>query len=284
MPRKKIAVSYSGGKDSIYLLLLAKHLGHDVLAISVDTGFLSGTGWRNILRVPEQLHIDHIILRGKKRFTEIYREKIPRIGNYPFDICAACHSQIDAMVIECSQLYKCDETWSGMSPDEESLFPKGILKDQCCDCEFKAPGCCGRMRCAAAAKFLTQMQTCPLKKWDAPVVLEHKCTIDDFCALTGMRTPLCEPGFAYDAEEIIAVIRDAGLSVETSPLRTNCRVNAVIVNDNMRKRGVNPYTDLFESQPKVARRLKWITTIARATGVLQRMRNRVVEEVYATDE
>jgi hypothetical protein len=260
---------------------MAKQQGHDVTAISVDTGFLSDAALINMLYVPEKLKIDHIILRCKERFRAIYREKIPEIGNYPFNICGACHEQIDKMVVECAKLYGCTQVWSGMSPDEESLFPKGILKDQCGDCEFKTLGCCGKVRCAMASKFITQMLTCPLQKWLEPITDGRQFTIDDFRSVTGMRTPLCEPGFVYDACAIVAAIHDAGLRVETSPLKTNCRINYTIINNYMRVHGVNPYMEFFASQPKVARKLKWTTWIAKHTGAMKRLSDQVEREVYA---
>ena len=272
----KVAVSYSGGKDSIYLLLRAKQEGHDVLAISVDTGFLSRTGWRNMVEIPAKLKIDHIILREYSRFRSIYREHIPEIADNPFGICAACHGQIDRMVTECAKLYGFEETWSGMSPDEESLFPKGVMIDQCGECEFKKAGCCGKYRCAMGGKFITQIATCPLKKWLAPIATAAS-TLDDFRASTGLRTPLCEQ--KYDASAVVRAIREAGLKVVTSPIKTNCVLNMVIIHDYLVAHGTNPYAEFFASQPHVLRRLKIMTALAHRSGLLRLWSQRIKRQL-----
>lgn len=220
----KIAVSYSGGKDSIALLLRAKRASHHVLAVTVDTGFLSPAAIANIRRVPDALGIQHVILRDAAAFRRIYRARVPHIAHSPFMVCWGCHRRIDEMVADCAQRYDADETWSGMTEDETTLF---------------APG----------------------------------QTIADFRRTTGMRTPLCEA--PYDPAVIVREIQAAGLNVVTSPLRTNCRMNIVIIADYLRAHGINPYARFFVGQPAVLRRLNLWTSLAHRTGLLRLWANRI---------
>src|SRR5512136_2262288 len=55
---------YSGGKDSTYTLsLLREKYGLNVLAVTVDNGFVSNQASQNIHNVVEELAVDHIFLK-----------------------------------------------------------------------------------------------------------------------------------------------------------------------------------------------------------------------------
>jgi tRNA(Ile)-lysidine synthase TilS/MesJ len=71
-------ICYSGGKDSTYTLsILKEKYGLNVLAVTVDNGFISEKTFKNIRTVVENLGVDHIYF--KPRFdvlTRIFRHCI----------------------------------------------------------------------------------------------------------------------------------------------------------------------------------------------------------------
>ena len=61
-----ILMAYSGGKDSTYTMCLLKEkYDLNILALSLDNGFISDTSLKNIKRVTGNLGIDHIMFKPK---------------------------------------------------------------------------------------------------------------------------------------------------------------------------------------------------------------------------
>lgn len=59
-------MSYSGGKDSTYTLsLLRQEYRLNVLAVTFDNGFLPDQTFRNIRRITESLHFDHLFFKAR---------------------------------------------------------------------------------------------------------------------------------------------------------------------------------------------------------------------------
>jgi hypothetical protein len=77
-----VLMSYSGGKDSTYTLLILKEKYRlNILAVTVDNGFLSETAFKNIRCVTENFGFDHIFLKPrfdilKKIFLACSKENI----------------------------------------------------------------------------------------------------------------------------------------------------------------------------------------------------------------
>ncbi|MCL6582711.1 MAG: hypothetical protein K6U11_03660 [bacterium] len=101
-----ILVSYSGGKDSSFILdLLKNEFGLKVLAFTFDNGFISSAAQENIHRVVEKLGVDHILVKPrfdvlKKIFAtaassdELYsRKSLERAS----PICTACISLVKSI-------------------------------------------------------------------------------------------------------------------------------------------------------------------------------------------
>lgn len=95
-----ILVCYSGGKDSTYTLDILKNLyGLNILAFTLDNGFISPVAIRNIQNVIESLEVDHIYF--KPRF-DLLKAIFSRAANEVFysekslerasTICTSCIS------------------------------------------------------------------------------------------------------------------------------------------------------------------------------------------------
>lgn len=82
------AVGLSGGKDSTYVLHRMTHsYGANLLAITLDNGFLSDYAWQNIRTITRATGIDHLVYRPDwDAMRELYRVAVRRFG----DPCFAC--------------------------------------------------------------------------------------------------------------------------------------------------------------------------------------------------
>ena len=99
---------YSGGKDSTYTLMLAiQKYGLNVLALTVDNGFLSNLAMQNIQRTVDYLGVDLITIRPSLKFLipliktsafeQIYNPKtLVRISS----VCNSCISLINVMALK----------------------------------------------------------------------------------------------------------------------------------------------------------------------------------------
>lgn len=101
-----VAVMYSGGKDSAYLLyLLSKVYNLKVKAVIVDNGFENDCMWKPMMAFPEKMGIDLEILKPEKEFFSklfntliIERDKFKTEGiNH---ICFICNNLLWCYVCE----------------------------------------------------------------------------------------------------------------------------------------------------------------------------------------
>ena len=57
---------YSGGKDSTYMLkMMVRDLGLNVLAFTLDNGFITDQSKQNIVKVVEILEVDHLFFKPR---------------------------------------------------------------------------------------------------------------------------------------------------------------------------------------------------------------------------
>ncbi len=82
------AVGLSGGKDSTYVLHRMTHAyGANVLAVTLDNGFLTDYAWRNVAAIATKSGVDHFVYRpdwGAMR--ALYQAAVRTLG----DPCFAC--------------------------------------------------------------------------------------------------------------------------------------------------------------------------------------------------
>lgn len=101
-------VCYSGGKDSTYTLQLAvQKYKLNVLAFTLDNGFISKTAWSNIRRVVDSLGVDHWVFRPNSKHynaiakasseNDIYNKRtLTRISA----ICNSCISMVNTTALK----------------------------------------------------------------------------------------------------------------------------------------------------------------------------------------
>jgi tRNA(Ile)-lysidine synthase TilS/MesJ len=98
---------YSGGKDSTYtLIILKENYSLNILAITLDNGFLPEQTLKNIRNVVEKIEVDHILLKPrfdvlKKIFTECAKNDIypPKTLERASTICTSCMGIIKFSVL-----------------------------------------------------------------------------------------------------------------------------------------------------------------------------------------
>ena len=91
-------LSYSGGKDSTYTMaLLKEEYGMNILAFTMDHGFIPEQTFRNIRTVSEKLGVDHILLKPSfqmlhKVFKEAAKKNLysPATLTRASTICTSC--------------------------------------------------------------------------------------------------------------------------------------------------------------------------------------------------
>ncbi|MBN2535783.1 MAG: hypothetical protein JXB88_23085 [Spirochaetales bacterium] len=99
--------AFSGGKDSTFLLYILKKEYHlNMLAVTLDNGFMSEHSFKNMRIVLDHLDIDHLIIKPcSGLMKEIFRECIisdiypEHLTNYGSAICISCIRMVNNMCL-----------------------------------------------------------------------------------------------------------------------------------------------------------------------------------------
>ncbi len=99
-------VALSGGKDSSYTCyLLKKKYNLNIIAITVENGFLSKQALNNCKILSKQLDFKHLLIKpGNKRFVNLYKNSLKKrnpnnIIKRSSDICSNCINLINKIMI-----------------------------------------------------------------------------------------------------------------------------------------------------------------------------------------
>lgn len=84
----------SGGKDSTYVLYQLVAMGADVLALTLDNGFISEGAMDNVRRAAAHLGVDHEFVTTDA-MNEIFRDSLERFSN----VCNGCYKTIYTLAI-----------------------------------------------------------------------------------------------------------------------------------------------------------------------------------------
>jgi hypothetical protein len=127
-------MSYSGGKDSTYtLLILKEEYGFNILALTVDNGFIPEQTFKNIRNVVEKLGIDHIFFKPRfdilrKIFNECTNKSIysAKTLERASTICTSCMGIVKftalRTALEKNIPFICFGWSPGQAPIESSVF------------------------------------------------------------------------------------------------------------------------------------------------------------------
>ncbi|MCL2292103.1 MAG: hypothetical protein FWC30_03410 [Candidatus Bathyarchaeota archaeon] len=120
------AVGFSGGKDSSYLLwLLKEKYKLNVLAITIDHGFLPEITVNNIRYVPNKLGIDVVNYKLNSGFMERFFKY--KFENYTtkaiFDsMCGDCSNILEGSVMKVAASFNIPLVFIGLSPDQVNRY------------------------------------------------------------------------------------------------------------------------------------------------------------------
>jgi predicted PP-loop superfamily ATPase len=122
-------MSWSGGKDSTYTLMLLKQdYDLDILAFTFDMGFTSPTAFSNMRRVSENLGVDHVIV--KPRFDLLRQVFVASTARdmYPAkalhrasNICTSCMGMTKGIALRMAIEKRIPIIAYGWSPGQASL-------------------------------------------------------------------------------------------------------------------------------------------------------------------
>ncbi|MBN1828332.1 MAG: hypothetical protein JW884_04195 [Deltaproteobacteria bacterium] len=122
-------LSYSGGKDSTYTLMKLKQDFHlNVLAFTMDNGFMSGRAYENIRIVTGRLGVDHLLFKPRfdvmrTIFAGCARRNIfpPKTLERASSICTACMSIVRFSVLRTAIEKKIPFLVFGWSPGQAPI-------------------------------------------------------------------------------------------------------------------------------------------------------------------
>jgi tRNA(Ile)-lysidine synthase TilS/MesJ len=229
-----LLMAYSGGKDSTYALAhLRRAYGLEILALTVDNGFIPDTTIDNIRRVVDQLGVDHVILRPRldllgALFAEAERRDIfaPSTLGRASSICTACISVVKFACLRRAIEERIPMVGYGWSPGQAPLTAA-----------LRRP----------TAAMLRQMQDVLLepirqvigRRAEGWFLRRHHFV--DPAAIPSLVSPLALIG--YDEAEIFAEIERLGWhrpeGVDANS--TNCRLNALANRVHRERHGYHPY-------------------------------------------
>ena len=127
---------YSGGKDSTYMLkMMVRDLGLNVLAFTLDNGFITDQSKQNIVKVVDILAVDHLFFKPARAFmTQMYREAVfgdlnQARGNYITrisDICLSCISVVNTHAARLALSHRIPMIFAGFTPGQ---IPRAVIKN-----------------------------------------------------------------------------------------------------------------------------------------------------------
>jgi hypothetical protein len=227
-------LSFSGGKDSTYtLMLLRKTYGLRVLAVTFDNGFLSEKAVGNCLSVVEALHCDHLIVRpGKGIMTRLFAYAAesdpfpPKALERASAVCNVCMGLVKCVAMRIA-IERCIPMVAfGWSPGQAT--PRAAL--------FRTNGFMLRqMQAARLAPFANLVQE-ELR----PFLLEET-HLDASNEFPFSVNPLAF--HSYDEGEIIESIGGLGWRppTDTDGNSSNCRLNALATRLHLKRHEFHPY-------------------------------------------
>ena len=248
-------LGYSGGKDSTALLdYLVNDLGLDVLAVTVNTGFMTDIAKQNIIDTIIKMNIEehHLFIEDvSKTFTRLYRwlffNHHSNTISLTVDVCDQCSDLIHSIVVKHALNRKIPYVFFGYSPDQIKRYFYEIPQNEALN-DWKP--------------IFTDLA--PFTKKDrANYIDKIHISISDM-----PRILLPYHVMRYDEKEIIEIVEKKGFiqKGKADPILTNCHVvKAAAIYDLYRYGGLTyalQYAELVRQAPdektRKFHRKKWL--------------------------
>jgi hypothetical protein len=239
---------YSGGKDSTFLLhLLKTKYDLNVLAYTMDNGFISPQAIRNITKVVDALEVDHVMFRPRSQMLKtIFREALTNkelfskaLVPYANQCCLSCIAMVLSIALKMGQEKGVPLVVIGFTPGQaadvgiESFMKTGstmfFAKDVSRDDPFDFPKVIRDPLYALVGdeidQFLIKSQYLDDGEEYPRVLYPYHAMVD------------------YNEEDIYRTIAQYGWSAprDTDACSTNCRLNSVAIVSHFNQRQYHPY-------------------------------------------
>ncbi len=229
-----VLVCYSGGKDSTQTVaVLRKDYGLNVLAVSIDNGFVSEQARKNIINVVENLGVDHIFFKPRYDvMARIFRHCAvddifaPKALEKASSICTACMGVVKYSTLRLAMERNIPLIAYGWSPGQAPVSSSIIHNN------------------ARMVRYMQRSLFDPLYKIAGdeirPFLLEERHFRDDF------RYPVYVHPLAfleYNEEDIYDSIRQLGWEPprDVDANSTNCLLNSLGNAVHRERLGFHPY-------------------------------------------
>jgi tRNA(Ile)-lysidine synthase TilS/MesJ len=223
---------YSGGKDSTFMLRrMVKDYRLNVLAYTLDNGFIAEQAKRNIATVIDKLDVSHVYVRPKRGFlrrmyrTAMFGSLNQKRGHYKTrisDVCLSCISLVNAQAVRLAIQNDIPTIFTGFTPGQ---VPRAIIENP----HTHYIETYRRHR----AHYLANLGS------EADCYFDIKGNVSELYQISPFVVD------QVDEAEVIATIRAEGW-IEPENLdgcTSNCQLNALGNQCHQRRYGFHPYAD-----------------------------------------
>jgi len=252
-------VALSGGKDSSYTCyLLKKKYKLNILAITVENGFLSSQALSNCKSLSNKLNFKHILVRpGNKRFARMYNNSIEKKNSDNLikrssDICSNCINLINKIMVKNAVKKNIPVIAGGYISGQ---VPEGSL---ILDINLS----------------LLAFQNKNISEFNQYILQSKEIKRIENQSLSIINPLLSE---TYNIKKILYVINALGWkkSLDTGLHSSNCRINDLGIQLHINKYGFHPYSSELASQV----RTKQITRSQAIKKIIHKISEETIKKV-----
>ena len=238
-------VSFSGGKDSTYLVyLLKKKYQFNILTYTCDTGFLSDTAKTNIKTVIQKMNVDHLFYNPdksfyKKLYTHYLKKGVEGNVGAVQSTCPQCFRATSLLAVKVATEKGIPMVISGLTPAQLGAVNYKVSKWQLISRFLYRkffPDTIFNISLDKKERNLFGISLMHLHK--IPPVIYPYSVLD------------------YNVDEISREVVEHELIPpgNENPVSSNCLLNLLMMDIDSRKLGYNPY---IKSASKLIRRGEW---------------------------
>jgi len=227
-------ICYSGGKDSSYTLSLLKERYHlNVLAATLDNGFISPQALKNIASLVENLGVDHLFFKPNFRLLAAIFAHCAENDIFPVKtlerastICTACMTFTKFMALRLAIEDDIPYVIYGWSPGQAPLT-SSIMKNN-----------------PSMVKMMQHSVLTPLRQMAGDEIVKYFLTQRHFEQPERFPYNIHPLAFLpYDEDQIYSTISRLGWEPprDVDPNSSNCQLNSYANVIHQQRFGVNPY-------------------------------------------